>query len=173
MIEIRPLRPEDDRQSFTSSDVELDRFFRKFAGQNQFRLHIGTTYVAVQGSAILGYVTVAATSITIDNLPARRQKQLPRYPLPALRVARLAVAESAQSQGVGKRLLRASFQLAHDMAKHVGCVGVVVDARPDAVAFYERYGFERMVAITGHLGDRPSPLPMFLPLDSIPAPRDG
>ena len=31
MIEIRPVRREDDRHSFTSADVDLDRFFRKFA----------------------------------------------------------------------------------------------------------------------------------------------
>lgn len=42
-IEIRPLRPDDDRSSFLSGDVELDRFFRKYAGQNQFRLHFGVT----------------------------------------------------------------------------------------------------------------------------------
>lgn len=171
MIEIRPLRPEDDRQLFTSGDVDLDRFFRKFAGQNQFRLHIGTTYVAVTGREILGFITVAATSITIDNLPARTRKRLPRYPLPALRLARLAVAQSAQGQGIGKQLLRAAFQLAHEMAERVGCVGVVVDAKPDAIEFYERYGFERLEVISGRLSDHPSPLPMFLPLESIPAER--
>ena len=171
MIEIRPLRPEDDRQSFASGDADLDRFFRKFAGQNQFRLHIGTTYLAVTGRDILGFVTVAATSITIDNLPARTRKRLPKYPLPALRIARLAVAKSAQGQGVGKRLLRFTFQLAHEMAQRTGCVGVVVDAKSEAVEFYERYGFERLEVISGRLPDHPSPLPMFVPLDSIPAER--
>jgi len=171
MIEIRLLRPEDDRQSFTSGDVELDRFFWKFAGQNQFRLHIGTTYVAVAGRDILGFITIAATSITIDNLPARARKRLPNYPLPALRIARLAVAQSAQGQGIGKRLLRAACQLAHEMAERVGCVGAVVDAKANAVAFYERYGFERLDVISGRLSEHPSPLPMFLPLGSIPAER--
>ena len=171
MIEIRALRPEDNRQSFMSGDVDLDRFFRKFAGHNQFRLHIGTTYVAVAGSEIIGFVTVAAASITIDNLPVRKRKRLPKYPLPTLRIARLAVAESARGQGIGKRLLRAAFQLAREMAERIGCVGVVIDAKPEAVAFYERYGFEPMDVITGHLSDRPLPLPMFLPLDSIPTER--
>lgn len=171
MIEIRPLRPEDDRQSFTSLDVDLDRFFRKFAGQNQFRLHIGTTYVAVRERDILGFVTVAATSITIDKLLARARKRLPRYPLPALRIARLGVAKSATGQGIGKRLLRAAFHLAHEMADRVGCVGVVVDAKPHAVGYYERYGFETMDVISGHLCDRPVPVPLFLPLASIPKER--
>jgi GNAT superfamily N-acetyltransferase len=168
MIEIRPLQPEDDRQSFVSGNAELDRFFRKFAAQNQFRLHIGTTYVAVTGREVLGFITLAATSLVVDRLPARARRRLPQYPLPALRVARLAVAQSAQGQGLGKRLLRVAFQLAHEMAERIGCIGVVVDAKSDAVAFYERLGFERLEVVTGCLQDHPPPLPMFVPLDSVP-----
>lgn len=56
---IRRLQPEDDRSQFRSGNVELDRFFLRYAGQNQFRHHIGTTYVAVdEGSGILGFATV-------------------------------------------------------------------------------------------------------------------
>ena len=168
MIEIRPLRPEDDRESFASGDRDLDRFFREFAGQNQFRLHIGATYVAVADQEILGFVTVAATSITIENLPVRTRKRLPRYPLPALRMARLAVAQASQGQGIGRRLLRFAFGLAHEMAERIGCVGVVVDAKASAVKFYEDFGFEHLGVIAGTLHDCPVPIPMFLPLDSIP-----
>jgi GNAT superfamily N-acetyltransferase len=169
MTEIRPLRPEDDRQSFTSGDIDLDRFFRKYAGQNQFRLHLGTTYVAVADGVITGFVTVAATSITIDDLPVRTRKRLPKYPLPALRIARLAAAQSTQGQGIGKRLLRFTLELAREMAERMGCVGAVVDAKPDAVEFYERFGFERLEVLSGRLNEHPSPVPMFLPIDSIPA----
>lgn len=74
---IRPLEQTDDRSAFHSGDVDLDRFFHRFAGQNQFRHHIGTTYVAVSGKGIHGFVTVspgelAATSVkkaTRANLP--------------------------------------------------------------------------------------------------------
>lgn len=126
MIEIRPLRPGDRRDDFFSGDIDLDRFFQKFAGQNQFQLHIGTTYVAVLENGILGFVTLSATSITIDDLPATTRKRLPHYPLPALRLARLAVAKSAIGQGIGKRLLRATFKIAHEMADRTGCIAVVV-----------------------------------------------
>ena len=173
MIDIRPLRPEDDRQSFASGDTDLDRFFRKYAGQNQFRLHIGTTYVAVSGPDILGFITVAAASITIDDLPVRVRKRLPRYPLPALRIARVAVAQSARDQGIGKRLLRFALRLAQEMTERMGCVGVVVDAKADAVDFYERCGFESLDVIAGRLPHHPSPHPMFLPVGSIPAGRMG
>jgi GNAT superfamily N-acetyltransferase len=172
MIEVRPLRPDDSRQTFSSGDPDLDRFFHKYAGQSQFRLHIGTTYVAIRDGDILGFATLTATSITIADLPKAARKRLPSYPLPALRLARLAVAEAAQGQGIGKLLLRTTFAIAHEMADRTGCVAVVVDAKPDAVAFYEKYGFEPFEMISGELGDRPKPLPMFLPLGSVPRKED-
>lgn len=168
MVEIRVLRADDKRDTFHSGDVELDRFFLKFAGQNQFRLHIGTTYVATSESEILGFVTLSATAITIADLPKTARKRLPKYPLPALRIARLAVASSAQGQGISKQLLKAAFEIAQEMADRMGCVAVVVDAKPDAVEFYSRYGFESFEIVSGTLGDRPAPQPMILPLGSIP-----
>lgn len=168
MVEIRLLRPDDRRDSFASGDVELDRFFQKFAGQNQFRLHIGSTYVAILADEIVGFVTLSATSITIDDLPKTSRNRLPNYPLPALRLARLAVAQSARGQSIGKLLLRATFAIAYEMADRTGCVAVVVDAKENAISFYEKYGFEPFEIITGKLADRPSPVPMFLPLGSIP-----
>ena len=83
-------------------------------------------------------------------------------------MARLAVDHSARGQGIGKQLLKATFAIAHEMAERTGCVAVVVDAKPDAVTFYERYGFEPFELLTGALGDRPVPLSMVLPLGSIP-----
>lgn len=168
MVEIRGLRAEDNRDAFRSGNVELDRFFQKFAGQNQFRLHIGTTYVAVDGTEILGFVTVSATSITIEGLQKSVKKRLPKYPLPALRLTRLAVAESSRGQGIGKHLLKAVFEIAHDMADRVGCVAIVVDAKPEAIKFYARFGFESFECVTGKLGERPTPQTMLLPRGSIP-----
>jgi GNAT superfamily N-acetyltransferase len=111
---------------------------------------------------------VAAGHIEIEQLPKSKRKKLPHYPLPILRLARLAVDRSAQGRGLGKLLLRAVFQIARDMADSIGCVGVVLDAKPDAVAFYERYGFEKFDVIEGNLGSRPEPQPLFLPIRSIP-----
>lgn len=167
-IEVRPLRQEDDRSAFDSGNIDLDRFFRKYAGQNQFRHHIGVTYVACDNDGVVGFATVAATHIEIDDLPKTRKKNLPRYPLPVLRLARLAVDRSAQRQGVGKLLLRAVFRIAHQMAETVGCLGVVVDAKQEAIQFYKRYGFESFEALEGKLESRPEPLPMFLELRAIP-----
>jgi GNAT superfamily N-acetyltransferase len=167
-VVIRTLTPEDDRFRFASGDIELDRFFKRFAGQNQFRHHTGVTYVAADGSALLGFVTVAAASLEATALPLSAQRRLPAYPLPVLRVARLAVDERAQGRGIGLALLRFALALAHEMARSLSCVGVVVDAKVDAVMFYARFGFVPLDAAEGQLGDRPAPTPMFIELGAIP-----
>src|SRR5882724_9478454 len=103
-MEIRPLREGDDRSRFQSGSPELDRFLRQFAGQNQFKHHIGVTYVAADGRRILGYATIAPGHVEIEDLPMSERRKLPRYPLPVVRLARLAVDESARGQGLGTQL---------------------------------------------------------------------
>jgi GNAT superfamily N-acetyltransferase len=171
-LEIRKLEPTDDRAAFRSGNADLDRFFSRYAGQNQFRHHIGTTYVAVDETGLIaGFATVAASELAPDALPPSTRKRLPKYPIPGLRLARLAVEERAKGQGVGSLLLRAVLLLGLQMAEDVGCVGVVVvvDAKPEAVPFYERLGFLRLEVVAGELGDRPQPLPMFLELAQLRA----
>lgn len=167
MIEIRALREDDDRTSFRSGDADLDRFFHQFAGQNQFRHHLGVTYVAVEDRTILGFATVAAAHVEIDDLPIAVRRKLPQYPLPVLRLARLAVDQSAQGQGLGLQLLRFVLRLALQMADDYGCVGVVVDAKRNAEPFYAKYGFVAVEAVEGRSDARPAPTPMFLSIRAI------
>ncbi|MES1198720.1 MAG: GNAT family N-acetyltransferase [Pseudomonadota bacterium] len=168
-VTVRPLEPSDDRSAFRSGNIDLDRFFQRYAGQNQFRHHIGVTYVAVdEAGGLVGYATLAPSELVTAQLSETKRKRLPTYPLPVLRLARLAVAEAAQGQGVGAALLRAVFLLAHRMAAEFGCIGVVVDAKAGAVDFYKKLGFIALEAEAGQLGDRPEPLPMFLELGAIP-----
>lgn len=168
------LTPEHDRTQFRSGNPDLDRFFARYAGQNQFRHHIGTTYVAVDDAGVIaGYATVAASELTLAALPASKRKHLPHYPLPVLRLARLAVDERHQGSGIGSLLLRGIFAIALQMAGDVGCVGVAVDAKPEAIDFYEKLGFIALQATAGELGDRPQPLPMFLELGQLASKAGG
>jgi GNAT superfamily N-acetyltransferase len=168
-VRVRRLESRDDRSEFRSGNIDLDRFFQRYAGQNQFRHHVGTTYVAVQGDHITGFVTVSSGEMVAEKLTKSLRKRLPAYPLPILRLARLAVGERFQGHGVGKLLLRAILELALEMRDRVGCIGVVVDAKPDAVDFYSTLGFTPIELISGSLGDRPEPVAMLLPIDQIAA----
>lgn len=172
-MEIRALREGDDRSQFRCGEPDLDRFFHKFAGQNQFKHYVGVTYVAVEGERILGFATVSPGHVEIEGLPVTARKKLPRYPLPVLRLARLAVDESVVGQGLGAQLLRFVLLLALRMVSEYGCVGVVVDAKPDARDFYAKYGFIPVEGIEGLSDARPQPATMFLSTRSIRKAGDG
>jgi GNAT superfamily N-acetyltransferase len=168
-VRVRRLEPRDNRSEFRSGDIDLDRFFQRYAGQNQFRHHIGTSYVAVQGEQIVGFATVSSGELTTEVVTKALRRRLPAYPLPVLRLARLAVDERFQGHGIGRLLLRSMLELAIEMRDRTGCVGVVVDAKADAADFYAALGFTRLTLISGALGDRPEPIAMFLPMGQIAA----
>jgi hypothetical protein len=70
---------------------DLDRFFEHYAGQNQFNLHLAVTYAVHVEGRILGFATVAPSSIERASVPsARPRKRLPSYPLPASKTAIVA-----------------------------------------------------------------------------------
>ena len=102
----------------------------------------------------------------------RRRTRLPRAAKgvlrksPILLLARLAVDRAYQGQGRSRTLLRFAFRRAVRLAAQVGCIGVVVDAKPGAVALYQRYGFEAFELADG---GTPGLTQMFLPIGDIKA----
>lgn len=166
-VRVRLLKASDDRSGFRSGNIDIDRFFHCYAGQNQFRLHIGANYVAETGNRIVGFVTVSSGELTAEKIGKTLKRRLPAYPIPVLRLARLAVDHHFQGHGIGKLLLKSVFELALDIRNRVGCFGVVVDAKPAVIEFYSGLGFSTLEVVRGTLGDRPEPVPMFLPIKTI------
>ena len=164
---IRRLNKNDKRDQFESGNIHLDRFFRLYAGQNQFKHYIGITYVAELNGEIVGFVSVSGGEILSDDLSKTQKQRLPNYPLPILRIARLAVSIKYQNLGIGKQLLKSMFKLAIELKNTSGCVGITVDGKEEAISFYEKLGFELMEVTNGELPEFPVPASMFLPLKLI------
>ena len=61
------------------------------------------------------------------------------------------------------------LELALEIRDRIGCIGVIVDAKSDAIPFYSSLGFTPIDLISGTLGDRPEPIAMFLPIGQIAA----
>jgi GNAT superfamily N-acetyltransferase len=161
-MQIRRLLPADDRSAFESGDEHIDRFFRQFAGQNQFKHHVGTTSVGVIDSRIVAFAAISPASIDIEELPETARKRLPRYPLPVLRLARMGVTREMQRKGLGDELMAFVFDEAIELQERFGCVGVVVDAKEEARSFYARYGFSEFSIVQGSLAAPGRITPMFL-----------
>jgi GNAT superfamily N-acetyltransferase len=164
---IRPLKKSDNRKGFESGQADLDHFFKRYAGQNQFKHHIGVTYVATNKDTMFGYMTVAMGALEVEELPEGKRLPSP-YPLPILRLGRLAVDNRYQGRGIGKHLLRYALTLALQQKDTVGCVGVVVDAKPEVVEFYKKFGFSMIDGpVEGEIQGNPPPSPLFLPIKAI------
>lgn len=166
-VEIRPLARDDDRSGFSCGQADLDRFFEHYAGQNQFKLHLAVTFVAVVEARIVGFATVAASSLERASiLGVRLRRRLPGYPLPVLRLARLGVDTRAQGLGIGKALLRHVLRIAVEQRDRLGCVGVVADVKPEVLGFYQSLGFLPIEGVQEGLlhGE---PLPMFLAIGTL------
>jgi ribosomal protein S18 acetylase RimI-like enzyme len=140
---ITGLAREHDRQDFDCGEPALNTFLQRFARQ-QADKDFNRTYVATGADElrICGYYAISTASIDFQHWsPALR---LPRYPVPVVRIGRLAVDLREQGNGVGTALLRHAMHLAASTAEKIGLYAVVVDAKNEAaVAFYARYGFQR------------------------------
>jgi len=97
------------------------------------------------------------------ELPGDDVLGFPGYPLPVVVLARLAVSADLQRGGVGQQLMRFTFETAIDQSERIGCIGVAVDSKADAVGYYERFGFKRF----DRTGPRSDIVPMFLGLRTI------
>lgn len=135
------LSREHDRTAFRSGVDALDRYLRELALQDVKR-RIAGCFVALDNvRQIVGFYTLAATSVAVDALPPDLTKRLPRYPLlPAVLIGRLAVAVEYQGQGLGRALI---FDAAIRTDRlGIGAFAIIVDAKDDrAVGFYRANGF--------------------------------
>jgi GNAT superfamily N-acetyltransferase len=153
---IEALSSSHDRAGFSSGVEPLDRYFVTQVTQD-IRRRVAACFVAVEqaNGAIVGYYTIAASSIPLTDITQDIAKRLPRYPLvPAVRVGRLAVAESHQGKGLGAAMLVDAIGRA--LRSEIPAYAIVVDAKDDrAAAFYKHHGF---IAFTS------APMTLFVPL---------
>ena len=133
-----------DRSGFSCGIAALDDYLHQRAGQHQ-RDGIATTHVLTdntQPARILGFCALSAAQLHLSELQQADLKRLPAYPVPAMRMGRLAVSASEQGKGYGQLLLGHVVNLALSVRQTMGVRVLIVDAKDaQAAAFYERYGF--------------------------------
>ncbi|MFT0545929.1 GNAT family N-acetyltransferase [Allopusillimonas ginsengisoli] len=134
-----------DRRSFSCGVAALDDYLRNWAGQHQ-RDGIATTHILIddtQPAHILGYCSLSAAQLYLHELLEEHRKRMPAYPVPAMRMGRLAVSANEQGKGYGRLLLGHAVNLALSVRQSMGIRVLIVDAKDARAAkFYEGYGFQ-------------------------------
>lgn len=132
-----------DRTAFSCGASELDRYIREHASQD-IKRDVARVFVAVRPEAkvVCGYYSLSATSFLRDELPLEQARKLPRYPVPAVLLGRLAVDRSAQRAGLGEFLLMDAMYRTLLATQVMAVHAMVVDAKDASAArFYRKYGF--------------------------------
>jgi GNAT superfamily N-acetyltransferase len=99
--------------------------------------------VDAEQDRVVGYHALSAASVIHAEATDRAKKGMPRHPIPAGLLARLAIDQSVQGNGLGAWLLRDAMIRTLSAAEEVGIRVMLVHAIDDAAAaFYAKFGFE-------------------------------
>lgn len=153
---VLPLSKQHDRNGFDCGDAQLNSWFTKVAKQHKEK-GVSSTFVVVatqQSAEVLGFYAISMAELINDDLPAQSRKRLP-FKVPVFRLGRLATSRTQRGKGIGEFMLFDAIDRVTRIASEVGGVGLVVNAKPTAVDFYKRYGFDPMAD---------HPLNLFLPI---------
>lgn len=158
---IEPLNDIHERPSFKCGIDSLDDYIKKQAKQDVKR-RISRVFVATESdnpSIITGYYTLSTLSIELSHLPESLTHKLPKHPIPAALIGRLAVSQNAQGYGIGKMILVDAIKRTLAVSNNIAIYAMVVDAiNEKAQHFYEQFGFTQLSSESQRL---------FLPLKSI------
>lgn len=120
----------------------LNMYIAQNAGQDEKR-NVSRTFMYVEEGVLLGYYTLANASVALHELSDEQAKKMPRYPMPAVLLSRLAVDKACQGKGLGKRLMADFLRRVYVISKHSGVAFIVVDAKDqDAADYYKGLLFE-------------------------------
>lgn len=144
-LAIEELNPRvHERKSFDYGSEQLNRYLRDLAAQHRGK-GIATTFVLIDDAdarTVLGFYSLSAASLTFETIEESDRKRLPAYPIPAVRIGRLAVSLSAKGHGFGELLLQNAIKRTLAARTTMGMFAIIVEAKDDrAAAFYRKYGF--------------------------------
>jgi GNAT superfamily N-acetyltransferase len=138
------LEEQDEIANFNCGDEPLNQYLKRHAWNNQEKISIGVTYVAIDDTAprtVLGYFTLATASVARDAFPTKYVRGLPPYDLPLILLARLAVDRRFTGRGLGHALISEAFPISLQVANEVACRCIITDACRDRMSWYAKYGF--------------------------------
>ncbi len=143
LSKVEPISEYHDLSRFDCGAHEsLNDWLKRFALTNQ-KNESTRTYVVHRNRAVVGYYSISAGSVAVEDAPLRIAKGLARHPIPIILLARLAVDKAEKGTGLGKALLKDALARIARAADIVGARAVLVHAIDESARkFYEHFNFE-------------------------------
>jgi GNAT superfamily N-acetyltransferase len=139
-----PFEKKYQTEHFECGYQMLNDYLKKYARQNHEK-GIAKTFVAISQEKSLridGYYTLSSTVIEFDSMAKSYQQKMPKYPIPAILIGKLAVDNSVQGKGLGGELLVDALLRIVKVSGEIGIFAVRVDAiNLKAKEFYLKYEF--------------------------------
>lgn len=137
-----PLTAQHNVDEFSCGESALDTWLFKHALRAQ-NANTARVFVSTEKSKVVGFYALASAALLVKDLPSNQRIDLPRHPIPALLIARLAVDQGYQNRGVGLGMIQNAVQRAMQIREHAGLVCLIANAKNAKVRdFYVKAGFE-------------------------------
>jgi predicted N-acetyltransferase YhbS len=125
---------------FSCGIASLDDWFKRRAYANQVS-GATRTFVICIDNQVVGYYALAAGGISVQSAVGKFRRTMPD-PIPVVILARLAIDNSYQGQGLGRALFRDTALRVLQAADTIGIRGIIVHAISEAAKdFYLALGF--------------------------------
>ena len=156
----------EEQEKLILSDRDRDLFMAALKNppvlKGKLKSAITKAFVATRPELPLkvdGYYTISSSIIEFASFPESYQQGMPKYPIPAALIGRLAVDNPAKGQGLGTELLVDALLRIIKVSQDIGVFAVRVDALDDsAKEFYLKHEF---------IPFQERSLSLFLPLETI------
>lgn len=125
---------------FDCSRLEQTAFFYDWAHADHEAM-LSATYRYYVSGIQAAYATVCMDALPLDR--SERDGGVRFQEVSALKLAQLGVDHSFQGMGLGSLVLADVVGFARNVAEYIGCRYVTLDAQPDLVGWYQRFGFKR------------------------------
>jgi GNAT superfamily N-acetyltransferase len=138
-------------ESFDCGHVALNEFLQRFALVNQ-RSNSSQTYASCNAGQVAGFYSLAVGSVEPSHSAPRVIKGITRHPVPVMILARLAIDQRYQRQGLGKALLKNALLRTVQAADIAGIRALLVHAKDEeARNWYRQWEFEESPTDAYHL----------------------
>lgn len=141
-MRVERLGEAQDLVGFDCGVAALDDWLSAHALDNQ-RRNLSRTFVLLDDDGrLVGYYSLTMGGVRKDALPPRYGRGLPNYEIGMVLLARLAIDQRYQGQGLGRDLLIEAIERAAAAGEQAAARFVAVDPIDESArAFYAAFGF--------------------------------